>query len=62
MQRCLGRGPSLRHLHFLEKLEALMMRFAPHLLETEIDQQFVAELQKAERELEIETEDGDADL
>lgn len=57
MLRCLGRGPAVHHLHFLEKLEALMMRFAPHLLETEIDQQFAAELQKAE----TETEDNDAE-
>lgn len=58
MQRCLGRGPALRHLHFLEKLESLMVRFAPHLLETEYDQQFAAELQRAE----TETEDDAADL
>jgi len=55
MQRSIGRGPVLRQLHFLEKLENVVTRFAPHLLDTEYDQQFAAELQQADAD---ESEDN----
>ena len=48
MQRTLGRGPDVRHQHFLEKLESVMKRFAPYLLDTECDQKFVEDMQRAD--------------
>lgn len=48
MQRSLGRGPVLRHLHFLEKLTGVVTRFAPHLADAEYDPQFAAELEQAD--------------
>lgn len=48
MQRALGRGPKVRHLHFLERLENVVARYAPHLVDAEYDAQFAAELQRAE--------------
>lgn len=48
MQRCCGKQSTVRHLHFLEKLENLIKVFAPHLLDTEYDQQFAADLQRAD--------------
>lgn len=48
MQRTLGRGPDVRHQHFLEKLESVMKRFAPYLLDTEYDQKFAEDMQSAD--------------
>ncbi|KAG0581011.1 hypothetical protein KC19_4G217400 [Ceratodon purpureus] len=56
MQRTLGRGPEVRHQHFLEKLESIMKRFAPHLLDTEYDQKFAEDMQRADAD---ESEDMD---
>jgi len=55
MQRSLGREPVLRHLHFLEKLEGVVTRFAPHLADAEYDPQFAAELEQADAD---ESEDN----
>lgn len=48
MQRTLGRGPDVRHQHFLEKLESVMKRYAPYLLDTEYDQKFAEDMQRAD--------------
>ena len=56
MQRTLGRGPEVRHLHFLEKLESIMKRYAPHILDTEYDQKFAEDMLRADGD-ELEDED-----
>ena len=57
MQRCFGKQSMVRHLHFLEKLENLVKAFAPHLLDAEYDQQFAADLQRADADAD-ESEDN----
>lgn len=47
MQQSLGRGPQQR-ADFVDKLELLVSRYAPYLLDDELDQEFVRQLQAAD--------------
>lgn len=47
MQQSLGRGPQQR-ADFVDKMELLVRRYAPYLLDEELDQEFVSQLQAAD--------------
>jgi len=47
MQQSLGRGPQQR-ADFVDKMELLVRRYAPYLLDEELDEEFASQLQAAD--------------
>lgn len=47
MQQSLGRGPQQR-ADFVDKMELLVKRYAPYLLDEELDEEFASQLQAAD--------------